>query len=48
MLICTSGFMNDVMFSYHGTYRLADGHGVCTNSPVAAGRAQAAVGRTAR
>jgi len=40
---------DDVMFSYHWTYRLTDGHGVVYySSLVAAGGAQAAVGRQSR
>jgi len=26
--LCISGFTDDVMFSYHGTCRRTDGHGV--------------------
>ena len=46
--LCTSGFTDDVMFSYHGTYRRTNAHGVVYSTPVAVGGAQTAVGRPAR
>jgi len=47
-MLCTSGFTDDVIFSYHGTYRWTEITALCTSSLVAAGGAQAAVGRLAR
>jgi len=47
-LLCTSGFMDDVMFSYQETYSGRTGQALCTSSRVAAGRVQAAVGRPTR
>jgi len=42
--LCTSGFTDDVMFLYNGTYKWRMGTALCTSSPVAAGGAQSAVG----
>jgi len=38
--------MDDVVFSYHGTYKRTS-MALCTSSPGAAGEAQATVGRPA-
>jgi len=46
-MLCTSGLniTDDVMFSYHGIYRQTGSMALCISSLVAAGRAQANVGR---